>query len=537
MEHKKHILILGAGLMQRPAIESAKALGFHATVIDANPNAAAIPGADRFEQIDLKDREAVRDFALVLKQTQGLDAIFTAGTDFSASVSYAAQGCALPAHSFEAALNASDKIRMRGCFKKHGVPSPEFFEVDSRTAGAIDAALSQNLVFPLVVKPVDNMGARGCRLARNTAEFRDALNNAASSSRSGRVVVEEYMEGPEFSVDALVYNGTLTICGFADRHIFYPPYFIEMGHTMPSAYPKADIAALVETFAKGAAALGLSHGAAKGDLKLTPTGPMIGEIAGRLSGGYMSGWTYPYASDCNLTAEAIRIAAGEKPARLEARRTPFLTPHPSLFTCYDLPAKRVCAERAWVSIPGHVREIAGLEDAAKIPNVRDVLPRIRAGDAVTFPRNNVEKCGNIIAVAEGQEQAAESALTAVKAVTLRLEPGNPGTERFLAGETAGSEAGFPPDAFPVPSVVKTALERSLEAAEIPANSPALSHLPECLALCLDSLRDWNSLTLREAVQKFDRLCPQRPALPAGRFWRACVRGSVQGMLYIADTVV
>ena len=50
--------------------------------------------------------------------------------------------------------------------------------------------------------------------------------------------MEEYMEGPEFSIDALVYDGTMTITGFADRHIFFPPYFIEMGHTMPTRISK-----------------------------------------------------------------------------------------------------------------------------------------------------------------------------------------------------------------------------------------------------------------------------------------------------------
>ena len=46
--------------------------------------------------------------------------------------------------------------------------------------------------------------------------------------------MEEYLEGPEFSLDALVYNGEVEIYGIADRHIFFPPYFIEMGHTLPS---------------------------------------------------------------------------------------------------------------------------------------------------------------------------------------------------------------------------------------------------------------------------------------------------------------
>jgi biotin carboxylase len=535
---RKQILILGAGLMQRPAIESAKQLGFFTNVIDANPNAVAVSDADRFEKIDLKDRDAVRDFALSFKTSGGLDAVFTAGTDFSASVSYAAEACGLPSHSFDAALNASDKIRMRGCFKKHGVPSPVFYEVDLRepdvnSPGALETAVKNNAFpFPLVVKPVDNMGARGCRLARDEHEFRAALKLAAASSRSGRVIVEEYMDGLEFSVDALVYNGTLTITGFADRHIFYPPYFIEMGHTLPSACSRADFEALIAVFAKGVSTLGLTCGAAKGDLKLTSNGPMIGEIAGRLSGGYMSGWTFPYASDCNLTREAILIAADLTPQWLEEHRMPVALE--SNFAIYEIPAKRTSAERAWISIPGRVKEVLGLANAVYI---RDVLPRTKSGDTVAFPRNNVEKCGNIIAVADTRDKAVESAHSAVKSITLRLEPDNPETDRFLAGEILETERGFPPDAFQVPGEIRSELESFLATeSAIPANQPVLSHIPACLTSLLDSLADWNHLTLREVLARFDELCPHHTALPADRFWRACIRGSLQGCLYFADTI-
>ena len=65
-----------------------------------------------------------------------------------------------------------------------------------------------------------------------------------------RAILEEYMDGPEFSIDSLVYNGTITITGFADRHIYYPPYFIEMGHTLPSAVSEEQKSILFEEFKK-----------------------------------------------------------------------------------------------------------------------------------------------------------------------------------------------------------------------------------------------------------------------------------------------
>jgi len=141
------------------------------------------------------------------------------------------------------------------------------------------------------VKPVDNMGGRGCRRADSLAELRAAVEAALAFSRSGRAIIEEFMDGPEFSADALVHRGEITLCGLADRHIRFPPCFVEMGHTMPSGVDSGTAARLLEVFYAGIRALGITNGAAKGDLKLTPKGPMVGEIAARLSGGYMSGWT------------------------------------------------------------------------------------------------------------------------------------------------------------------------------------------------------------------------------------------------------
>ncbi len=276
----KKILILGAGLMQKPAILAAKHIGFKSVVVDANKNAVAVPLADEFYPVDLKDREALLELAKKLNKKGELKGVFTAGTDFSASVSFVAENLGLPAHSFEAALNASDKARMRSCFEKAGVPSPKFKEIDesfltqenfteNKTSTGENKICVQlrssasNIDFPKVVKPCDNMGGRGCRLVRNQEELHSAVSTAINNSRTHRAIFEDYMEGAEFSIDSVVYNGTLTITGFADRHIYYPPYFIEMGHSMPSKVDTKIKNELIATFALGIKSLGLTCGVAK----------------------------------------------------------------------------------------------------------------------------------------------------------------------------------------------------------------------------------------------------------------------------------
>ena len=283
--------------------------------------------------------------------------------------------------------------------------------------------------FPLVVKPVDNMGARGCRMVRSEEEFKSAVDIAVSCSRSGYAIIEEYMEGPEYSIDALVYNGTFTVTGFAIRHIKYPPYFIEIGHTMPAVLEKSVHDQLISVFALGAKALGLSCGAAKADIKFTKKGPMIGEIAGRLSGGYMSGWTYPYASDLNLTKQGLLIACGREPEDLIKNRKPVDFEKSQLcmdaekpYELFEVPCKRTSAERAWMSIPGTVEYIENINEYTD-KAIFDFLPRatVKLGGKVDFPRNNVEKCGNIIAVSHNEKVAVSAAQDAVSNVFITLK--------------------------------------------------------------------------------------------------------------------
>ncbi|MDR2053214.1 MAG: ATP-grasp domain-containing protein [Treponema sp.] len=531
----KQLIILGAGIMQGPAISIAGEMGLETVVADGDSGAPCAPLADRFEHIDLKDKEGVEALARELKAGGRLAGIMTAGTDFSATVAWVAERLGLPGIPYETALNASDKGRMRLRFKEAGVPSPEFLTLSGMPPG--DFAFPFD--FPAVIKPVDNMGGRGCRRLDSRRDLALALPEAIGFSRSGRAIVEEYMDGPEFSVDALVYHGEITICGLADRHIYFPPYFIEMGHTMPADLSEKETASLLEVFIEGVRALGLldrnAVGAAKGDVKLCSRGPMIGEIAARLSGGYMSGWTYPYASGVDLTKGAIQAAIGQRPDCLDATRS------------------WTCAERAFISIPGKVRSIHGLRDAKAAPYVKDIFLRAGKGGRVSFPENNVSKCGNVIAAAPGRKSAMDAAGFAARAVLIRLEAPDEATAAFLeAGSVpAAADGAWPPNAFPAGPALIAALARlpdpAVRVEESPpgtgaAPEPALVPFP---AFTESGLKDHagrgveESLDAVRAITGLSLPAASPDGTAAGgllgrRFWAALIRGGYQGAAYIAD---
>lgn len=514
----RYILILGAGLMQRPSIEAAKELGYKALVIDANPDAVCVPFADRFEKIDLKDTNAIVDFSLSLGKN--LCAVFTAGTDFSAPVSLACQKCGFVSHSFESAMNASNKILMRECFKKNKIPSPDFFEADENYINLFQKNKTPEIHFPKVVKPVDNMGARGCRLVRNKDEFLPALKDAVCFSRTKKAIVEDFMEGPEFSIDALVVNGKVIIAGFADRHIFFEPYFVELGHSMPSEISENKKQEIVKVFTDAVHALGLTNGVAKGDVKYTKQGPMIGEIAARLSGGYMSGWTFPYSSGFELTKEAMKIALGI----------------PSDFSdIKEIPSVNFSHERAFISIPGKIKKIYGEEKAWASPFLKNIFFRVKEGSAVDFPRNNVEKCGNVISSSKERGLSKKSAESAVAQIVLRLEPKNPQTEKFLYGFELPQEKGFPFSAFDFNTKDEKFLDELEQIPFIEKNQPAQNCIPESIKKIMEK-RDWNFRTVRNTLFLFDKISPEHPRLDSKKFWFCLLRAGIQGILYYSDSV-
>lgn len=518
----KTLFILGAGGMQAPAIRAARERGFHIVVADGSDKAVSIPLADDFRHIDLKDREGLLSAARALAAEGELAGVFTAGTDFSASAAFVAEGLGLPGVSLEAALNASDKARMRAVLRDAGVPCPRFAVV-SGAGESVPAA--ERLGFPLVVKPVDNMGARGCRLVRGAVECPDAVDDALRHSRSGRAILEEYLEGPEFSIDALVYDGRIVVCGVADRHVVFEPYFVEMGHTMPTAHPADAVAEVLRVFKAAVRALGIADGVAKGDMKLTADGARVGEIAARLSGGFMSGWTYPYSSGVDLTAAALDLATGVPPTGLSPRW------------------HATSAERAWISIPGRVRSVVGLLEAETIPYVKNVFPRTAPGDAVCFPSNNVEKCGNVISQAPTRSLAVEAAETAASRVLLRLEPCVHETDEFLMTfPESGGDRGraWPPDAFPtLGPVFRRALGTMPPGNGQGAGTGVL--VAPCAEAKRETARDWQGRSLMEAAEAARRIsgfvwCPASDATLGAEFWRALVRGSYQAGAYLVDTV-
>jgi len=382
----KTILIIGGGLLQCPIIETARSMKLKTVVADMNLEAPGFEFAHSKITMSTKDIEGMVREAKKFAESEPIHAVITAGTDASMTVAAVANALNLPGIRFKDAEAASNKIKMRKRLKEFNVPIPEFAAIwniqDARDA-------LEFLNFPLVMKPADNMGARGVIKVSNREELHAAFKHAKKYSPTGEMILEEYMVGPEVSVDAITWNGNFRITGLADRIIEREPYFIEVGHTMPSALPHETQQEIERIMFMGMKALGITIGSGKGDIKVTSTGVKVGEIAARLSGGFMSAYTFPLSCGINLNRAAILIALGEEPDDLNEKW------------------KKVSIERSILASPGKLVSISGVEEARDIEGVSEVFIQNKVGDIISDPTNNIEKSGHFIITSTSLKECEE----------------------------------------------------------------------------------------------------------------------------------
>ena len=197
-------LVIAGGIPQIELIKQLKSRGIETVLADGNPAAVARPFADIFYHVDIFDVPAVKNIA----EKEKVDFVLTVCADqvllVAAQVS---EELGLPCYiDFETAQAVSDKIKMKTRFKQIGIPTTDYITTD-----CLDEEAVSRLRFPLVVKPVDAYSSRGVRKAAGMDELRRFYDEAHEISRSGGVIIEEYFEGEEVSVDAFVTGGKAKI--------------------------------------------------------------------------------------------------------------------------------------------------------------------------------------------------------------------------------------------------------------------------------------------------------------------------------------
>jgi biotin carboxylase len=241
-------------------------------VVDRDPAAPGFELADRRCIVSTEDEPAIERLASAL----ALDGVISPGTDWPVAVAARIAEKLKLSHPISpaTAVLATSKLRQREALAAAGVPQPRW-EVLSDG--------EPELRPPCVVKAPDRQGQKGLSLVEDDADLQDALDVARSSSRSGLVLVEEFVDGPEVTVIGFSCGGEFVALAVTDRITADPPAFgVALAHVWPSPYAEA----AVEVTRRAIAALGIDEGPSYTQLRISAGGPEVVEVAARLGGGH-----------------------------------------------------------------------------------------------------------------------------------------------------------------------------------------------------------------------------------------------------------
>ncbi|MCR4325549.1 MAG: ATP-grasp domain-containing protein [Patescibacteria group bacterium] len=393
-----YLIVLGAGPHQAPVYRTASRLGLKTLALDYNYKAEAIPLADDFTQVSVNNRNAEECIAKLRERGLSYAGVIASGIEASPLASAIADAFGLVWASEKTAYDTTNKCARSEMLQKAGIPIPRFEIINNPAL--------PSMAFPFVVKPSDSSGSRGVRIVRTEDEWEDAYNEALSLSSDGWVVVEEFLQGDEISIEGFVLDGEMMINGFSDRNFIsgYEPYFMEDGSTSPSRLPPRIVAEAKALFARAAKALGITTGPSKGDLLVTKEGIKVLEITSRLSPLFPM--TAPYTTGKDPLEATIRWAT-----RMDVPRA-LLEPK----------FNKAMAHRYFFHQPGKVTAVEGLDGLEDLPGVKVVvhLQEFAVGDVLT-PPSYINRLFYIATVAEDRDTAVAQAEDALKTVRITVE--------------------------------------------------------------------------------------------------------------------
>ena len=297
---KKTILIFGVGPLQESIIKRAKKMGLYTVGIDPCGDATCKDCVDAFEVVPGQDFEG--HCAVVEKY--GIDAIVTAATDKPlVMMARIAEKYGFPFYSVETAKWSTDKFQMKERFELGGVPHAQ-----GRLISKAEEA--EGMVFPVIVKPRDNSGSRGVKLCRSKEELEASMNEALEVSKLDTVLVEEYIEGPEYSIEGLHHDGKSEVIQFTEKKTTEFPYNVELGHIQPANISKENQQKIREIVDKIGATLHFENCPSHTELKINERGIFVIETSPRLGGDYITSILTPLSTGVNLEDELLKISLG-----------------------------------------------------------------------------------------------------------------------------------------------------------------------------------------------------------------------------------
>jgi len=280
MTNKQKILILGIGNAQVDAIRYCKSHGYEVHAISYNAEGPGLIFADYFKVIDIADKTQVASYCYQNK----IDFVYSVGSDIAMpTIGFVAEKLGLPFLINEAtAILLKNKDALRKHLNEYKISELQYIEV-----GNIEESESWNL-FPAILKPVDSQGQRGVYEIRSREDIPAFFNKAIENSYRKKVIIEEYIQGNEISVNSFVFKGKIIYNFISDRIVVENlPGGIAKGHNFPTQMSVQLQEKTIDIVEKSIQSLNIMNGPVYYQLKYSGSDVKIIEIAGRLDGCHL----------------------------------------------------------------------------------------------------------------------------------------------------------------------------------------------------------------------------------------------------------
>jgi biotin carboxylase len=393
------VVVVGCGFPQLGLLRAARDLGLEVIGVDANPRATGASVCHDFHEVSTHDVDRIAEVAAMTRA----DGITTCGSEIAlASTVRAAERLGKPFYGDVATVERCQaKDQMRAAYRQGGAPIPAF---SSATTLSEVETFVQAEGLPVVVKPSRGWGQRGVSKVEHASELAASFERARVASSAGVVVVEAFIEGREFSVNAYTVNGVTTVYSVTERIItHYPdPPGITFAEWYPAGLDGDDETRAMEAALAGVRALGIRRGPTYTQLRVGPRGAMIVETAYRLGGG-LDPDVALLASGTSLFRKILGVALSREDWE---RAGPEGAPYGGAIGKF------------LVGRPGRVAAIHGLEAARSMPGIIAAEVYVEPGGTVFPLTDGSKRAGHVLAVGADRDQANARATDAASAIRI-----------------------------------------------------------------------------------------------------------------------
>lgn len=305
-------MILGTNEYQNPLIVRAKELGYETHVFGLARGEIGEKTADVFHPVD------ILDYDKLWEECQKLNPCGVASVCSELAMhpmNFLLRKMGIPCNSEETEKITTNKYLMRKAMKEGGVDGPNFTLVKvGQTIDNIKASI-KGFSFPLIIKPCDLSSSRGVFKIDSIDNLQEGLDYAFSWSKTGEAILEEFIEGPEYSGESIAYNGEYKLLAITEKQTTGAPHFVETGHRQPARLSDEMKAKVEETLYKAFNSLNIQYGAIHPEFRITPDGRVLFmEIATRMGGDCIGTDLVPLSSGYDFLGMVINICCGKAPS-------------------------------------------------------------------------------------------------------------------------------------------------------------------------------------------------------------------------------